>query len=164
MKAREITLYAFLGAMLFALKVAFAWMPNIEPVSLLVMVFSKVMGRKALYPIYIYVALEFMTWGINSLAIPYLYMWAILAFLAWLQPKIDSPIRWAVLSGGFGLCFGLLCTPVHICVGGWSYALSWWIAGIPYDIIHCVGNFVIAFMLFVPCSRVFEILWNMNRT
>lgn len=163
MKAKEITLYAFLGALLFALKVAFAWLPNVEPVSLLVIVFSKVMGRKALWPIYIYVAMELMTWGINSLAIPYLYIWVILAFGVWLHRKTDSRIRWATLSGGFGLCFGLLCVPVHICIGGWSYALSWWVAGIPYDIIHCIGNFITAFALFTPCRKKFEYLWSIYK-
>ena len=48
---REITLYALLGALLFALKMAMAGLPNIEPVSLLVMVYAVVFGRKSLWAI-----------------------------------------------------------------------------------------------------------------
>ena len=60
---RGVVVLALLGAVLFVAKMAMAWLPNIEPVSLLVMVYTVVFGRRALYPIYIYVALECMVWG-----------------------------------------------------------------------------------------------------
>ena len=42
-----------LGALTFGLKVAMSYLPNIEPVSLLVMIFAVVFGKKCLYPIYL---------------------------------------------------------------------------------------------------------------
>ena len=45
---RELTLFAVLGALTFALQVAMAPLPNIEPVSLLVMIFAAVFGWKSL--------------------------------------------------------------------------------------------------------------------
>ena len=47
-----------LGALTFGMKVAMAGLPNIEPVSLMVMLFAVVFGWKALYPVYLYVLLE----------------------------------------------------------------------------------------------------------
>ena len=47
-----------LGGLTFAAKEVMAFLPNIEPVSLLVMLFAVTFGRKALYPIYIFVLLE----------------------------------------------------------------------------------------------------------
>ena len=64
--------------------------------------------------------------------------------------KNQHPVLWAVLSGAFGLLFGLMCTPVYWVIGGAEYALSWWVAGLLADILHCAGNFVIALLLFVP--------------
>ena len=55
-----------------------------------------------------------------------------------------------------GLFFGLLCTPVQLCIGGWAYAVSWWISGIPFDLAHCAGNFAMALLLYRPCRRVLE--------
>ena len=43
---REIALFGMLGALTFAAKVAMAGLPNIEPVSLFVMLFAVTFGRK----------------------------------------------------------------------------------------------------------------------
>ena len=55
---REVILFGILGSMTFALKMGMAALPNIEPVSLAVMVYGVVFGLKALYPVYVYVAME----------------------------------------------------------------------------------------------------------
>ena len=55
---REVVLFGILGALTFGLKFVMAPLPNIEPVSLLVMLFGAVFGWKALYPVYLYVAME----------------------------------------------------------------------------------------------------------
>ena len=57
---REITLFGILGAMTFAAKYVMAVLPNIEPVSLMVMLFAVTFGKKALYPIFLYVAMEIL--------------------------------------------------------------------------------------------------------
>ena len=46
----ELALFGILGALTFGLKVVMAGLPNIEPVSLMVMLFAVTFGRKALYP------------------------------------------------------------------------------------------------------------------
>ena len=33
-------------------------------------------------------------------------------------------------------------------------ALSWWISGIPFDLLHGAGNFAMALALFKPCRAV----------
>lgn len=37
-------------------------------------------------------------------------------------------------------------------------AFSWWITGIPFDISHCVFNFLIVLVLFRPLDRLFSYL------
>lgn len=148
-----------LGALTFGMKVAMSLLPNIEPVSLMVMLYAVVFGRKSLYPIYLYVLLEILFYGIQLWNINYLYIWAILALAAWLLRKMQSPLGWALLSGCFGLAFGLLCTPVYLVTGGPAFAFSWWASGILFDITHCVGNFVIALVLFMPLRRLLEKLY-----
>ncbi len=148
----ELVVLALLGALMFAAKMALAALPNIEPVSLLVIVYTVVYGKKALYPIYVYVMLEILFWGLGRWNLNYLYVWLVLFFLATAFRKMQSPWGWAILSGAYGLNFGLLCTPVYWITGGWAFGLSWWISGIPWDVVHCVGNFVIALMLVRPLS------------
>lgn len=156
----ETALFGMLGGMTFLAKMVMAGLPNIEPVSLFVILFAVAFGRKALYPIYAYVLLEFVLFGLNLWSINYLYIWLILAVAAWLLRGMESPLGWALLSGAFGLLFGLLCTPVYVFTGGVAFAVSWWISGIPYDVAHCAGNFVLALVLFVPLRKLLVKLYR----
>ena len=79
---------------------------------------------------------------------------------AWLLREMTSPLGWAILSGLFGLLFGALCAPVYFIAGGWAFGVSWWISGIPFDVIHCVGNFAAALVLFVPLRKALERLYQ----
>ncbi len=156
----ETALFGTLGALTFAAKVAMAALPNIEPVSLFVMLFAVTFGVKALFPIYIYIFLEFFMYGFNLWSINYLYIWAILAGAAYLLRNMKSALGWAILSGAFGLLFGALCTPVYLVTSGPKFALSWWISGIPFDLLHCAGNFAIALVLFCPLRAALERLYG----
>ena len=155
-----MTLFAVLGAMTFAAKYVMAVLPNIEPVSLFVMLFAVTFGKKAVYPIYLYVAMELLFFGIGIWNIMYLYIWGVLALAAYGCRSMESSLGWAILSGGFGLLFGAFCAPVDLAVGGVGYAVSKWISGIPFDLAHCAGNFVIALVLFKPMRRLTERLYS----
>ena len=155
-----MTLFAVLGALTFAAKYVMAALPNIEPVSLMVMLFGAVFGRKGLYPIYLYVVMELMFYGPGTWNIMYLYIWPLLGLAAWLLRDMEQPLGWAVLSGAFGLLFGALCMPVDMLIGGFGYAAAKWISGIPFDITHCIGNFFMALMLFVPMRKLMERLYK----
>ena len=157
---REIALFGMLGALTFAAKVAMSALYNIEPVSLMVMLFGVCFGRKAAYPVYVYVLLEFVLNGLNLWSVNYLYVWILLAWAAWRLREMTHPLGWAVLGGGFGLLFGLLCAPVYLVTGGPAFALSWWISGIPFDLLHAGGNFALALVLFVPLRRLMERLYR----
>lgn len=157
---REIALFGMLGALTFGMKVAMAGLPNIEPVSLMVMLFAVVFGLKCLYPIYLYVLLEILLYGINLWNINYLYVWLILALAAIAMRRLKNPLWWALLAGAFGLCFGLLCTPVYWVLDGWQYALRWWATGVGFDVAHAVGNFVIALVLFYPLRKLLTKLYT----
>lgn len=157
---QQITLFGVLGAMTFGAKVAMSGLANIEPVSLMVMLFAVVFGWKALYPIYLYVLMEVMLYGINLWNLNYLYVWAILAMAAMAMKRLRHPLWWALLSGVFGMAFGLLCSPVYIAIGGVDFAIRWWLSGIAFDIPHAIGNFVFALVLFVPLRKLLGNLYQ----
>ena len=157
---RQIALFGMLGALTFGAKVAMSALPNIEPVSLMVMLFAVVFGWKALYPMYLYVAMEIMLYGINLWNINYLYIWLILALAAMVMHRLRNPLWWALLSGVFGMAFGFLCSPVYMAIGGFDYGIRWWLAGIAFDVPHAVGNFCIALVLFVPLRNLLEKLYK----
>lgn len=157
---REVALFGILGSLTFAAKYVMSALPNIEPVSLMVMLFAVTFGKKAVYPIGVYVAMEILFYGLGIWNVMYLYIWPGLAAVAWLLRKMEHPVSWAILSGGFGLLFGAFCAPVDLVMGGMNFAVSKWISGIPFDILHGIGNFVIALLLFVPMRKLMKKLYQ----
>ena len=157
---RDVVLFGVLGALTFVAKYVMSFLPNIEPASLCVMLYAVVFGRKWVYPVYLYVALEILFYGISLWNINYLYIWAILAVAASVFRNMDAPLGWAMLSGAFGLLFGALCGIVDVFIGGFSYAAAKWVSGIPFDLMHCAGNFVIALVMFKPLRQLLERLYG----
>lgn len=156
----DVVLFGVLGALTFAAKYVMSFLPNIEPVSLMIMLFAVTFGWKALYPTYIYVAMEILFYGINLWNVYYLYVWTVLLVAAILMRKVQHPLAWATLSGVFGFLFGALCAIVNAFIGGVGYAVAWWMSGLSFDLLHCVGNFVIALLLFKPLRSLLKKLYQ----
>ena len=154
-----MVLFGMLAALTFALQVVMGPLPNIEPVSLLVMLFAVTFGWKCLYPVYIFVVMEILYYGFSTWNVYYLYVWTVLAVIAICLRSVRSPLIWALVSGVFGLLFGALCGIVDVFIGGLGYAVSKWAMGIPFDVTHCIGNFVIALVLFKPLRTLMEKLY-----
>ena len=159
----QITLFGMLAALTFGAKVAMSSLPNIEPVTLMLLVMGAVFGWKALCPMWVYVTAEILFYGLGTWNFNYLYIWIIPVALGVLLRKVRNPIVWALVSGVYGLLFGALCAPVDLFIGGMGYAVSKWISGIPFDVMHCAGNFVLALVLFVPLRSITQRLYDKMR-
>ena len=157
---REWILFGILGALLFAMKFVMAALPNIEPVTLCLLVFGAVFGYKALYPCYVYVALEILCFGLGIWNICYLYVWLIPVLLGKLLQQMEPSLGWALVSGVFGLLFGALCGITDAFLGGVGYAVAKWASGIPFDIAHCAGNFCLTLALFKPLRQLLARLYR----
>jgi len=61
-----------------------------------------------------------------------------------------------ILSTLYGLSFGALCAIPYLFIGGWKMAFTWWVAGIPYDILHGISNGIVCAILFTPLSKALQ--------
>lgn len=150
MKTKDIVIIGIMSALLISVQVALAFLPNIELVSLLIIISTLIFGWKTLYIIYIFVIIEGFIYGISLWWFNYLYVWTILMLITMLFKDKRSPFVWAILSGFFGLSFGALCSIPYLFIGGLPMFISVFIIGIPFDVVHCVSNYVIALVLFKP--------------
>lgn len=150
MRIKDIAIIGMLSAIMVTAQVALRVLPNVELVSLLIILYTLVYGRKTIYIVYVFVAIEGLIYGIGLWWINYLYVWTVLFVIVMLLRKIHSTIIWAVISGLFGLGFGALCSIPYFITGGIPTGFAYWISGIPYDIPHGIGNFLIAIVLFHP--------------
>ena len=150
--------------MIIAGKEAMSALPNIEPVTPLLMVTTLVYGRKALYPCGIFVLAEGFLYGFGWYFFVYVYIWPILVLLVLaLRKHVTSFVTWTVVGALYGLFFGPLCCLEALVVSGWRMAFSYWISGIPYDIIHCAGNAVLCGVLLKPLTTLLRRLANPDR-
>jgi len=154
--ARDIAVCAVMAALLEVSKLALSWLANVELVSFLILLFACYFGWRALPAVLAFVGLEVLVWGVNLWTISYLYLWPLLALVGMALHSMKPALGWALVSGVFGLAFGALCAIPYLFMGGWQFAVSWWISGIPFDLVHCGANFVIALVLWRPIGRLAE--------
>ncbi len=154
--ASDVAQIGIMSATLTVGKTAFAFLPNIEVVSLLIILYSIYFGKKTILAVYIFIVVECMIWGINIWSIIYLYSWPLLALVSTVFKNKNSIIFWSIFSAVFGLMFGALGSIVYLFAGGFEAAFAWWISGIPMDVIHCIGNFFIMLVLYKPLRNVFD--------
>lgn len=139
-------------------------LPNIHLLGMLTIAYTVVFRVKALIPIYIYVFLNGLFAGFDVWWIPYLYIWTILWGLTMLLPqklpKWGAIIVYPLLCALHGLFFGTLYAPVQAIIYRFSFeqTLAWIAAGLPFDIIHCIGNIFVG-MLVLPFSQLLSKLY-----
>lgn len=155
-KIIQIVTMGFLAAILLIGQVGMAFLPNIEPVSTLIILYTSTYKKHTFYIIYTFVLLEGILYGFGVWWVSYLYIWSILALITLALQKIDSALLWAVISGAFGLSFGALTAIPYLISGGSGAAFAYWTNGIPYDILHCCGNFVLTLILYKPLLPILK--------
>ena len=151
---KDIVIIAMMSAILFTVQIVIAGLPNIELVTLLVIVYTLVFKWRTLPIIYVFAVLQGLVYGFGSWWIMYLYIWTILYLIVTLLRKNNSVVVWAVVSGIYGLIFGALCSLVYFFMGGVNTVIAFWIAGIKFDIIHGVANFIVCLTLFKPLHTI----------
>ncbi|MBQ9844610.1 MAG: hypothetical protein IJO54_00800 [Oscillospiraceae bacterium] len=143
-------------AIIEACKLVMQGLPNIEVTSFFVMLFTLVLGKRMLLVVPAFTLIEGCIYGFGIWWVMYLYAWPLLAFVTWLVRKKDSVFLYSIISGMFGLFFGALCSIPYFFIGGFAMMFNWWIAGIPFDLIHGASNFVIMLLLYRPVRKVMD--------
>ncbi len=159
---RELTVFAMLGAVMYASKVILEFAPNIHLLGVFTIAFTIVYRKKALYPIYIYVLLNGMFSGFSAWWVPYLYLWTVLWGFVMLLPKkmphLIQPIVYMAVCAVHGFLFGTLYAPVQAVLFGLSLEgmAAWIVAGLPWDFLHGVSNFFCG-VLIMPIVSVLRL-------
>ncbi len=152
---KEIAVFGVLGAIMYASKLLTEVLPNVHLLGVFTVAFTVVYGKKALYPIYVFVILTGIFCGFAAWWVPYLYIWTVLWAAVMplpknMNPKVKPLVYMAVCSA-HGFLYGTLYAPAQALLYGLSFKgmIAWIIAGLPWDCIHGVSNFVCG-ILIVP--------------
>ncbi len=166
LELKDIALISVMVATIEAAKLALSPLPNVELVTFLIILYTLFLGRKVIFAIYIFILIEGCLYGFGTWWICYLYVWPLLSLITYLFRKQTSVIFWSTLSAIFGFAFGALFTPPYFVIGilngsfsgGLYSGFTWWIAGIPWDILHGFSNFILMLALYTPVRHILEIL------
>lgn len=164
----DIVNIALMVALIEVGKTALTFLPNIELTTFFIIMFMLFYGKKTCLVIPAFILIEGCLYGFGLWWVMYLYAWPLLAFITWLFRKQNSVLFWSVVSSVFGLSFGYLCSIPYFFIGlasgglksGFTTQFTWWVAGIPWDIVHGIGNFIIMFALYKPISQVMRRLFK----
>ena len=151
---RELCILALMAALMIASQVAMAALPNIHLVAVFIIIATLAFGWRALFSIAVFVLAEGLIFGFGIWWVSYLYAWPILCVVVMLFRKNDAPLFWAIIAGAHGLLFGAMCAVPYLFIGGAKMAVSYWVAGIPFDLAHCAGNFVVTLVLVKPLTKL----------
>lgn len=153
---KDIALIGVMIAVLEVTKQALAFLPNVEITTLLIILFSIYFGKRIFYVIPAFILLEGCIYGFGNWWAMYAYIWPLLGIIAMVFRKNTSVWFWSFFSAVFGLFFGALCSLTYLVIGGPKAAFTWWIAGIPYDILHCISNFILCVILYTPLTKILK--------
>ena len=163
---RHTILFAMMGAMMLAGKLAFEGIRNVHMVGMLIVTYTVVYRKYALFPIYVFVLLAGLYYGFQQWWLSYLYIWTVLWGMTMLLPqrtpkmlrgKLSARMTKLLQAGSYmgvcalhGLLFGTLYAPLWAWIAHLSpqATLRWIVVGLPSDLIHCLGNLAMGTLIY----------------
>lgn len=152
-RLRRLIVLVMLGCLMFLSDFLMEFLPNIHLVGVLIVAYTRVYRGGALIAVYVYVFLNGLYGGFATWWIPYLYVWTVLwagvMLLPRRLPRKAGNVVCTVVCALHGLAFGTIYAPAQALLFGFSpqQTLAWIAAGLPWDVIHGVGNLVLSVVL-----------------
>ncbi|WP_440897546.1 ECF transporter S component [Amphibacillus sp. Q70] len=161
MNVRKLTMLSMLISIAVIGRIYMTFIPNVQPLTTIIMITAVIMGR---------------TNGILVATVSIIVSNLYLGFGIWTFPQIISYSLIAIICGSFcrlkdkkyfvyllaligvfaGYFHGLIMSLFEYLIFGnfWAYYL----AGIPFDTYHAVGNLLISLILYHPIKSTFKIM------
>lgn len=158
---KETAVFGILIALMYSSKVILDALPNIHLIGVLIVAATAVFRKKALFVIYGFVLLTGLLSGFATWWIPYLYIWTVLWGMVMLIPKKTPekflPIVYMAVCSLHGFLYGVLYAPSQALIFGLDFngMLTWILAGLPFDIIHGISNFICGLLIF-PIIKILK--------
>ncbi len=161
---KDIALIGLMVAIIEVCKVTMAHIPNVELTTFWLMMFTLFLGKRVYYVIPVFIIIEGLIYGFGLWWIMYLYLWPLVVAVTYIFRKDNSIFTYSMISGVFGLLFGFFGAIPYVFLGtfegglanGFKVATAWWIAGIPWDLVHGISNFIIMLVLYHPIANVMK--------
>ena len=162
---------ALIAALLTVGKMAFAAVPNVEVVTVLIIVYGASLGLPySLTATLIFCTVEMAIWPPHTWVLLYYIYWPLLAIISSLTLRKTNLVKttiFATIIAVVGSCFfGVLssCVDTLFCVGNLTpedlrdYWVAYYLRGVYFDVVHMISNGIIVAVLFAPLTLLVRTL------
>jgi len=161
---RELTLMAFFAGLMLALKYLLIFLPNVQVISLLIILAFKIFGfKKTVMIILVYVTVDSLILSMNIYYFVLLIGWLLLPLFL-LVIKSDSELILAITGAVHAFAYSMVFAAFDVFlimeVNFWTYML----AGIPFKIALIVSAFVSVYWLYKPLKKTFDSIMEENKS
>ncbi len=140
-----------------AAKLALSFVPNVEVVTLLTIVFAYVYGYPIVISAFIFCTIDILLYPASpDVIIAYYLYWDALAFVvALFRDKVSATAFYTALAVVGTLIFSILTTATYALFYGVNF-FAWYAAGLVYFAIHIASSLVTVLLAFAPLTRLLE--------
>lgn len=153
----KITFSGVYIALIVGLQVALSPLPNIETVTLFLIVGAVNLPLILMIEIgFSFVILEMLIYGFGTWFFFYLIIWPFLIIGTLILRPIIKKHWWMVILWAtfFSLIFGTIDAMLKGLLFGTSGLLAYWFQGLIFDLIHAISNFLILFCCYLPVTKI----------
>lgn len=158
-KSYNIALVGILSAVNVASRLVFQFLPNIKPVTSIIILTTLFLGSYVAVQVVVTTTLlSGILLGIGPYVIFQIAAWVIIVLLTALINKCVKLRHIAFYTLWAGLCgfiFGFIVSTEKL-LYGFAFFLAYYIAGISFDALHAVGNIIFFPICFLALSPVFK--------
>ncbi|SHF57691.1 ECF transporter S component [Ornithinibacillus halophilus] len=151
MNIYKITLLALLAALAIVGRVSFAFLPNVQPVTAVIIICGLILGPLSAALLAILTTfLSNMILGTGIWTLWQIISWIIIGLLSGLLGKIPKKIPVILLAvfGVFsGYFYGLIVSLTNYQITGQNFYV-YYLAGLPFDTYHAIGNAIFILVMY----------------
>ncbi|KMQ32193.1 ECF transporter S component [Bacillus cereus] len=144
---KSIVLVAMFASLTVTGRIVFSFIPNVQPMTVIIIIIVLVMGVK--YGILISVlsmVLSNLILGMGIWTIPQIIGYVVITLVTGIIIRpifVRIPhIAMSIYAAFTGLLYGFILALWQAPFYGLKYFWLYWLAGIPFDIYHAIGNFI----------------------
>lgn len=154
-KVKDAALIAVLTAVLFVQQLALSVLPNIQFTTLLIVLYTKVLGPKRtslIITLHVLLSNFFSPFGpVNPIYMPSMFIaWMLIpVLLSTVFKGLDKPYPLAIFGFFFGFVYGWLFIPVSVFMLGIPFK-EYFLMDLPFELLMAISNFLTILWLYEP--------------
>lgn len=160
----RVALTGICAALIEAVKLALAFIPNVEGVTLLTALFGYCFGWTGVLSSLIFVSIEPLIYGYNTWVLSYYLYWPFVAFVFMLlgRRKVRNRVALTAVAVGLTVWFGVLTSLVDVglftgfLTNFWHRFRIYYLRGTWFYVVQIACNAVVFPLLFRPLSTLLE--------